>query len=248
MRNKNKDDGRFSEISFMELIDKNLRETEIDQKQQHNLTADDTLLQVNSVEKMTKSKILVESMIMNSYIYIHSDNTRLMSAKRTLCGFNIYDLRTNKLIAQLKANIFGTKYMMENSESDQNLRKLNDVAEKTYLPLNSLPSLEVIYDVKFLKRDRPRSFSIKLGKLQLQNKQPIFNPESNSYSLNFSGRVTVASVKNFQVIHPLDPTFITLTFGKEGFDAYILDFTHPWNSLQAFCVALTALDHKLGFE
>ena len=218
-----------------------------------NLTENDELLSTNGIEKTTKSKIVIETMILNSYIYVHSDNRRLMSAKRSLKGFNIYDLRTNELMCHLNANIFGTKYSLnkfeiinEISESfnvDENVIKEGRQYKSKYLP-----PLEVIYDVKFLKRDKPRNFNLSLGQLQLQNKKPIYNPDSNSYSLNFSGRVTIASVKNFQIIHPLDPTFITLTFGKEGSNSYILDFTHPWNSLQAFCVGLTALDHKLGFE
>lgn len=225
----------------------------------------DELLSVNPVEKTTKSKISIESMVLNSYIYIHSDNRRLMSAKRSLKGFNIYDLRTNALLCQLQANLFGTRYSMNKQEgkTENQIRQESYIEsmmgpieqiEKKSSPVTSnsvkklLPSLEVVYDVRFLKRDKPRSFNVKLGELQLQNKQPIYNPETNSYSLNFSGRVTVASVKNFQIVHPLDPTFITLTFGKEANDSFILDYTHPWNPLQAFCVGLTALDHKLGFE
>jgi hypothetical protein len=40
--------------------------------------------------------------------------------------------------------------------------------------------------------------------LVLHNKQPQWNEESQSYVLNFGGRVTLASVKNFQVVHDLD--------------------------------------------
>lgn len=229
------------------------------------LEGSDELLQTNGVEKTTKAKISIETMILNSYIYIHSDNRRLMSAKRSLKGFNIYDLRTDKLLCHLQANIFGTKYSMNKCEiineslacgiDPEGLYDQNNSSSVSLEDLESkqkvkavLPSLEVSYDVKFLKRDKPRNFTLKLGQLHLQNKQPIYNPDTNSYSLNFSGRVTVASVKNFQIIHPLEPTFITLTFGKEANDSFILDFTHPWNPLQAFCVGLTALDHKLGFE
>lgn len=40
--------------------------------------------------------------------------------------------------------------------------------------------------------------------LVLQNKSPQWNEDSQSYVLNFNGRVTLASVKNFQVIHEQD--------------------------------------------
>lgn len=36
----------------------------------------------------------------------------------------------------------------------------------------------------------------------LMNKSPSWNEQTQSYVLNFHGRVTQASVKNFQIIHP----------------------------------------------
>lgn len=38
----------------------------------------------------------------------------------------------------------------------------------------------------------------------LHNKSPQWNDETQSYVLNFNGRVTLASVKNFQVVHDHD--------------------------------------------
>lgn len=40
--------------------------------------------------------------------------------------------------------------------------------------------------------------------IELHNKTPVWNDESQSYVLNFHGRVTQASVKNFQVVHDSD--------------------------------------------
>lgn len=37
--------------------------------------------------------------------------------------------------------------------------------------------------------------------IELHNKAPAWNQESQSYVLNFRGRVTKASVKNFQIVH-----------------------------------------------
>jgi len=42
------------------------------------------------------------------------------------------------------------------------------------------------------------------GLVELKNKTPVWNEESQSYVLNFHGRVTQASVKNFQIIHESD--------------------------------------------
>nr|KAF6343841.1 TUB bipartite transcription factor [Pipistrellus kuhlii] len=40
--------------------------------------------------------------------------------------------------------------------------------------------------------------------IELQNKTPVWNDDTQSYVLNFHGRVTQASVKNFQIIHGND--------------------------------------------
>jgi hypothetical protein len=45
----------------------------------------------------------------------------------------------------------------------------------------------------------------------LMNKSPSWNEQTQSYVLNFHGRVTQASVKNFQIVHPdngkIEPLF-----------------------------------------
>lgn len=40
--------------------------------------------------------------------------------------------------------------------------------------------------------------------IELHNKTPVWNDDTQSYVLNFHGRVTQASVKNFQVVHDTD--------------------------------------------
>lgn len=38
----------------------------------------------------------------------------------------------------------------------------------------------------------------------MHNKAPVWNDDTQSYVLNFHGRVTQASVKNFQIVHDND--------------------------------------------
>ena len=40
--------------------------------------------------------------------------------------------------------------------------------------------------------------------IELSNKTPVWNDDTQSYVLNFHGRVTQASVKNFQIVHEDD--------------------------------------------
>lgn len=50
--------------------------------------------------------------------------------------------------------------------------------------------------------------------IELHNKAPMWNDETQSYVLNFHGRVTHASVKNFQIVHISDRKFLG-TVGPE---------------------------------
>lgn len=45
--------------------------------------------------------------------------------------------------------------------------------------------------------------------LELHNKTPVWNEDTQSYVLNFHGRVTQASVKNFQIVHDNDGLYLT---------------------------------------
>lgn len=40
--------------------------------------------------------------------------------------------------------------------------------------------------------------------IELHNKTPVWNDETQSHVLNFNGRVTQASIKNFQIVHSKD--------------------------------------------
>ncbi|KAI8801650.1 protein king tubby 1 [Cladochytrium replicatum] len=80
----------------------------------------------------------------------------------------------------------------------------------------------------------------------LQNKQPQWNVETDSFVLNFNGRVTQPSVKNFQIVHDEDLEYIIMQFGRVGDERFKLDFQYPLSPLQAFAIALTSFDAKLA--
>jgi tubby-related protein 1 len=70
-----------------------------------------------------------------------------------------------------------------------------------------------------------------------------------AYCLNFNGRVTEASVKNFQLADSSDETEVTLLqFGKVGKDAFTMDYAYPMSALQAFAICLSSFDNKLACE
>ncbi|XP_035225841.1 protein king tubby 1-like isoform X2 [Stegodyphus dumicola] len=84
--------------------------------------------------------------------------------------------------------------------------------------------------------------------LEMQNKTPVWNDDSQSYVLNFHGRVTQASVKNFQIVSINDPDYIVMQFGRVSEDIFTMDYSYPMCALQAFAIALSSLDSKLACE
>jgi hypothetical protein len=105
--------------------------------------------------------------------------------------------------------------------------------------------------------------------LVLKNKSPRWHEQLQCWCLNFRGRVTVASVKNFQLIAATQPAAgaphatagpapsqpgqsdhdkIILQFGKVGKDMFTMDYRYPLSAFQAFAICLTSFDTKLACE
>ncbi|KAA0712600.1 Tubby-related protein 1 [Triplophysa tibetana] len=84
--------------------------------------------------------------------------------------------------------------------------------------------------------------------IELRNKTPVWNEETASHVLNFNGRVTQASIKNFQIVHNKDPDYIVMQFGRVADDAFTLDYRYPLCAVQAFAIALSSFDGKIACE
>ncbi|XP_018326719.1 protein king tubby [Agrilus planipennis] len=84
--------------------------------------------------------------------------------------------------------------------------------------------------------------------IELHNKTPVWNDDTQSYVLNFHGRVTQASVKNFQIVHDSDTDYIVMQFGRVAEDVFTMDFRYPLCAVQAFAIALSSFDGKIACE
>ena len=82
--------------------------------------------------------------------------------------------------------------------------------------------------------------------MELVSKPPVFVPEKGRYALNFHGRVTMMSSKNFQLVRPEDHDSVVLQFGKVGKDDFTMDFQWPLSPFQAFALALSVCDGKIS--
>ena len=76
----------------------------------------------------------------------------------------------------------------------------------------------------------------------LHNKPPIWNETSQVYQLDFGGRVTQESAKNFQIEYCGKQV---MQFGRIDSNAYTLDFEWPFTTVQAFSIALANITQRL---
>ncbi|KAF8409064.1 hypothetical protein HHK36_005136 [Tetracentron sinense] len=95
------------------------------------------------------------------------------------------------------------------------------------------------------------------GCMVLKNKAPRWHDHLQCWCLNFHGRVTVASVKNFQLVAAIDPSqpggkgdeeTVLLQFGKVADNVFTMDYRQPLSAFQAFAICLTSFGTKLACE
>ena len=88
----------------------------------------------------------------------------------------------------------------------------------------------------------------KINVVKLINKSPVWHEQYKSFALNFNGRVTQPSVKNYQIVHEVNTEYIVSQFGKVNSDLFTCDYSYPLCALQAFSIALSSLDNKIGCD
>ncbi|KAE9026650.1 hypothetical protein PR003_g11196 [Phytophthora rubi] len=83
--------------------------------------------------------------------------------------------------------------------------------------------------------------------MRFSNREPVFREDLGAYCLDFGGRVSMASVKNFQLISSEDPSMGNiLQFGRVADDMFTMDFQWPLSPFQAFSICLSSCDTKLA--
>lgn len=80
----------------------------------------------------------------------------------------------------------------------------------------------------------------------LANKRPKWDDSVGGHVLNFQGRVTMSSVKNFQLGCDELGDETVLQFGRVGKNKFTMDFQYPLSAVQAFAICLSSLDGKLA--
>ncbi|XWS36223.1 hypothetical protein CRYUN_Cryun20dG0066900 [Craigia yunnanensis] len=123
--------------------------------------------------------------------------------------------------------------------------------------LDTFPSLP-FFRSKSTRTESFQSGSLsgqKDGMLVLRNKAPRWHEQLQCWCLNFNGRVTVASVKNFQLVASPENEVagqehenVILQFGKVGKDVFTMDYQYPISAFQAFAICLSSFDTKIACE
>eukprot|EP00064_Thunnus_orientalis_P001340 superscaffoldBa00000091_g1343 len=180
---------------------------------------------------------------------------------------------TNCYIGKLRSNVLGTKFTVydggENPEKKPFIKECESVRqelaaicyETNVLGFKGPRKMTVIIpgmldngervsirpknDLETLLVCHANGTTDKL--ITLVNKSPSWNEQTQSYVLNFHGRVTQASVKNFQIIHPDNDEYIVMQFGRVADNVFSMDYSFPMCALQAFAITLSSFDGKLAF-
>ncbi|VDK79340.1 unnamed protein product [Litomosoides sigmodontis] len=101
---------------------------------------------------------------------------------------------------------------------------------------------ERIKHIKAVLGEQPALSDENISFLTMNNKAPFWNEASQVYQLDFGGRVTQESAKNFQIEYDDQQV---MQFGRIENGAYTLDFRSPFSAVQAFAVALASITQRL---
>ncbi|GER40016.1 tubby-like protein 2 [Striga asiatica] len=172
----------------------------------------------------------------------------------------------------LLSNFLGTKFTIYDSHPPnpdspaaafRHSRRFSASQVSPKLPAYNYAVATVCYELNVLRTRGPRrmrcamhwiptpsDFSVGLV---LRNKAPRWHEQLQCWCLNFKGRVTVASVKNFQLVAEVEPAGgeqekVILQFGKIGKDMFTMDYRYPLSAFQAFSICLSSFDTKPACE
>ncbi|CAM0954611.1 unnamed protein product [Alopecurus aequalis] len=194
---------------------------------------------------------------------------------------------SNSGVGKLRSDFLGTKFIMyDNQQAYDGAKTLKSRSSRRFASKQISPHVsggnfevgQISYKFNLLKSRGPRRMQCNIqcpvgqgpasdplkekpestsSSLSLRNKAPRWHEHLQCWCLNFHGRVTVASVKNFQLVAPAgtsnpwgvgDEETVILQFGKIEDDAFTMDFRHPLSAFQAFAICLTSFGTKLACE
>ncbi|XP_021635658.1 tubby-like F-box protein 3 isoform X3 [Hevea brasiliensis] len=189
---------------------------------------------------------------------------------------------SSSYVGKLRSNFLGTKFTVFDGQpphtgakmmKSRSTKLVNLKQVSPRVPAGNYPVAHISYELNVLGSRGPRRMqcimdaipstsiepgplpSQKDGALVLKNKAPRWHEQLHCWCLNFHGRVTIASVKNFQLVAspengPAGPEHqkIILQFGKVGKDLFTMDYRYPISAFQAFAICVSSFDTKIACE
>ncbi|KAL6620679.1 hypothetical protein ACP70R_035818 [Stipagrostis hirtigluma subsp. patula] len=194
---------------------------------------------------------------------------------------------SNAYMGKLRSDFWGTNFRIYDSQppydgakasSTRSIRRFGSRRISPQVSSGNFDVGQVSYKYNLLKSRGPRrmfctiecpsiqetwenSLKVKslrrMGTTILKNKAPRWHEHLQCWCLNFHGRVTVASVKNFQLVATVDPSHpdsivdeetVLLQFGKVDSDMFTMDYRQPLSAFQAFAICLSSFGTKLACE
>ncbi|XXG90222.1 hypothetical protein AAC387_Pa12g2041 [Persea americana] len=164
---------------------------------------------------------------------------------------------SNAYIGKLSSDFLGTAFRIYDSQppyngaKPSNSRASRRFASKQICPQDPAETCDKQQNCKTDNSPVPARWVV------MKNKAPRWHEHLQCWCLNFHGRVTVASVKNFQLVATIDPSqpgargdddVVVLQFGKVGDDMFTMDYRQPLSAFQAFAICLTSFGMKLACE
>ncbi|KAI9101293.1 Tub family-domain-containing protein [Phlyctochytrium arcticum] len=214
--------------------------------------------------KLYRKKNILDKSHPTFFLYNQADDSFILAARKRKKSKSVnFVISTSQVdmskdskhyIAKLKANFQRTNFLLLDARSynprasNKGLRELACVSySKTVLPremsivipathieeLSDENSTDIMADIKTQNTNKL---------FFMRNKPPRWNDVTQSHCLNFGGRVTQPSIKNFQLIGSDNDNFVTMQFGRCGADYFTLDVRWPMTPLEAFAVALSTFD------
>jgi len=151
-----------------------------------------------------------------------------------------------RLLGKLKCDLWSSSEfkLVDGGANCKKLSVWDD--ERDELDVGEVQPRRELAKIKWASSDTgARSLQVSLGSgAPLVNKAPKWSEEKKRNVLDFEGRVTMGSCKNFQLaVEGSDQP--VMQFGRVGKDAFNLDYAAPLNGLQAFGIALSVFGWRV---
>lgn len=238
-----------------------IAEKQTGSRSSHYRIWDTTRIDFSDIHKGSEIHDMIPPIKLNKKSGNYLGKLRRDKSSKTINGFSIYDATEEK--NQIGAFVYQKTPLMQQMKDGHPPRNIRV----------AIPQVDVNGQTEqlapYLKNRLVECIEneTKTGIYTFQNKEPMF--QKGKYRLNFSGRVTLPSVKNLQLIQQSSSSSsssssdkdndsiiveernmndrcrnndVILQFGKVGENRYHLDYRKPFNAYQSFALALSAID------